>query len=66
MPEIQPARCQTPPQQTVLLAASLGCSEVKYVFHLTLTQRYKYLSDLERVGGTGGGTPALAGEMRTI
>lgn len=59
MPEIEPARCQTPPQQTVLLATSLGYSEVKYVFHLTLTQLYKYLSDVERVGGTSGGTPAL-------
>lgn len=49
-PEIQPACCQTPLQQTVLLATSLGY-KMKYVSHLTLTQLYKYLSDSERVEG---------------
>lgn len=58
MPEVPPACCQTPPQQTVPLATSLAY-KVKYVSHLTLTQLYKYLSDLERVEGTGGDTPAL-------
>lgn len=58
MPEIPTACCQARQQQTVLLATSLGY-KVKYVSHLTLTQLYKYLSDLERVEGTSGDTPAL-------